>query len=66
MPMSLPLTLATPSSNNPVVLPDRYFHWPLWLVASFVVKAKGIICVVSSDRVWKTTGSLSNWQSYRR
>ena len=36
------------NSSHPVPLPDRCFHWSLWPVASFVIRAGGIVCVVSS------------------
>ena len=31
---------------NPVALPDLYFHWSLWPVASFVIRARGIVWVL--------------------
>ena len=34
--------------SNPVPLPDLYFHWSLLPVACFVIRARGIVCVVSS------------------
>ena len=35
-------------SSNPVALPDLYFHWSVWPVVSFVIRARGIVTVVSS------------------
>ena len=36
------------SLSNTVVLPDIYFHWPLEVLASFVLRVRVIVCVVSS------------------
>ena len=31
------------SMSNPVALPDLYFHWFLWRVASIVIRVRGIV-----------------------
>ena len=36
------------SPSNPVALPDLYFHSSVRPVASFVIRARGIVSVVSS------------------
>ena len=40
--------LLTLSNTCTVALPDLYFHWPRQAVASFVFRARGIVCVESS------------------
>ena len=49
--------------SNPVALPDLYFHSSVWPIAFFVIRARGIVSVVSS--IVSFSNHRSRLESYR-